>query len=281
MEKINIMINGLPGNVAMKMAWFAITDDRFNVIPFSLTGQEIEDKIITLDPINFELVRPDTRDKKITEIKAQFTSSITPFIAIDYTHPSAVNSNALFYTRNQIPFVMGTTGGDRKQLEQVVKNSSTPAVIAPNMAKQVVGFQAMMEYAAKTFPDLFEGYRLEVVESHQKGKADTSGTAKAMVGYFNQLGLNFDVNDIQMVRDPKVQEKEWKIPKEHLTGHGWHTYTLKAKDGSALFEFKHNINGRKIYVKGTFDAVLFLQEKLAEPAISQKLYTMIDVLNRK
>ncbi len=276
MKKINIMINGLPGNVAKTMVRSGITDNRFNVIPFSLTGQEIEDDIITIDHMRFELVKPDVRDEKITRIKSQFDS----FITIDYTHPTAVNSNALFYTQNQIPFVMGTTGGDREQLEQVVKKSSTPAVIAPNMAKQIVGFQAMMEYAANTFPDLFKGYTLEVAESHQNGKADTSGTAKAMVGYFNQLGANFDMNDIQMVRDPEVQEKEWKIPKAHLAGHGWHTYTLTAPDGSALFEFKHNINGRDIYVSGTFDAVIFLMEKLNEPDAPKKLYTMIDVLNR-
>ncbi len=276
MEKINIMINGLPGNVAKKMARFAISDDRFHVLAFSLTGQEIEEKTISIHQIEFELLKPDIRDNKIKQIKSRFAN----FIAIDYTHPTAVNSNAVFYTQNQIPFVMGTTGGDREQLEQLVKKSLTPAVIAPNMAKQIVGFQAMMEYAANTFPGLFNGYTLEVAESHQNGKADTSGTAKAMVAHFNKLGANFDVNDIQMVRDPKVQKKDWKIPQKHLTGHGWHTYTLKAKDGSALFEFKHNINGRDIYVNGTFDAVLFLMEKLGEPDNFKKLYTMIDVLNK-
>jgi 4-hydroxy-tetrahydrodipicolinate reductase len=176
---------------------------------------------------------------------------------------------------------MGTTGGDREQLEQVVKNASTPAVIAPNMAKQIVGFQAMIEYAADTFPDLFKGYSLEVIESHQNGKADTSGTAKAMVGYFNKLGPDFNVDDIKMIRDPKIQEQEMKIPKESLTGHGWHTYTLKSEDGSALFEFKHNINGRDIYVNGTFDAVMFLVKKLEESDNPKKLYSMIDVLNRE
>ena len=33
---------------------------------------------------------------------------------VDYTHPSAVNANAVFYARHHLPFVMGTTGGDRK-----------------------------------------------------------------------------------------------------------------------------------------------------------------------
>ena len=277
MEIINVMINGLPGNVAKIMAESAIDDKRFNVIPFSLTGQDIQEKTFNSGSMEFQLVKPDTRGAKIKQIVSEFN----PFISIDYTHPSAVNTNAEFYTRNALPFVMGTTGGDRDQLEQLVRNGSTLAVIAPNMAQQIVGFQAMMAYAAKTFPDLFKGYTLEVCESHQKGKADTSGTAKAVVTSFNQLGVNFDVNDIQMIRDPEIQEKEWHIPKEHLSGHGWHTYTLKAADGSALFEFKHNINGRDIYVSGTFDAVLFLNKKLSEKTPSKKLYTMIDVLTRK
>ena len=277
MEKINIMVNGLPGNVAKKMAGSAMMDNRFTVMPFSLTGQDIQDCTIKIDSLVFELIKPDERDKVIPRIKSEFKS----FITIDYTHPSAVNPNALFYTRHHLPFVMGTTGGDRQQLEQVVKNAAVPAVIAPNMAKQIVGFQAMMKYAADTFPGLFEGYTLEVSESHQQGKADTSGTARAMVEYFNRLGTHFDERDIHMIRDPAVQKNEWKIPREHLSGHGWHTYTLKAADGSALFEFRHNVNGRDIYVSGTFDAVVFLWKKLASPATPKKLYTMIDVLNRR
>jgi len=274
MEKIFIMINGLPGKVACTMAGAALADPRFTVLPLSLTGQDIPEETFTLDTTCFSLVKPDIRDKAIQEIQHQYPF----FIAIDYTHPSAVNENARFYARNHIPFVMGTTGGNREELEQTVNQASQPAVIAPNMAKQIVGFQAMMEYAAKTFPGLFAGYTLEVKESHQQSKADTSGTAKAMVGYFNALGLDFKPEDIQQIRDPMIQEKQWGIPREHLSGHGWHTYTLRAQDGSSLFEFKHNINGREIYVSGTFDAVVFLKSKLGKKG--KQLYTMIDVLNQ-
>ncbi len=48
-----------------------------------------------------------------------------------------------------------------------------------------------------------------------------------------------------------------------------------------MFEFKHNVNGRDIYVNGTFDAVMFLVQKLEESDSTKKLYTMIDVLNRE
>ncbi len=275
MRTIPLMVNGLPGNLAKTIAAAAVGDPRFTLIPYSLTGPDIETDAVTIGEINIQLLKPDARETRIKQVQTAHPG----LIAVDYTHPEAVNANATFYTAHHIPFVMGTTGGDREKLAADVKGAATPAVIAPNMAKQIVGFQAMMEYAAKTFPDLFKGYRLTVRESHQAGKADTSGTAKAIVSCFNTLGLDFKVSDIEQVRDPYVQENEWNIPKAHLDGHGWHTYTLEADDGASFFEFTHNINGRDIYVSGTFDAVVFLDSLPADE--TQRFFTMIDVMTRE
>jgi 4-hydroxy-tetrahydrodipicolinate reductase len=172
---------------------------------------------------------------------------------------------------------MGTTGGDRSKLEKTIVSSSIAAVVAPNMAKQIVGFQAMMEYAANTFSDLFKGYSLEIKESHQEGKADTSGTARAMVGYFNNLGILFSENEIIRIRDPEVQKTTWGIPEQYLGGHGWHTYALVSEDKTVRFELTHNVNGREVYAKGTLDALLYLSEKIKAGARGE-MFTMIDVL---
>ncbi len=283
MEKIKIMINGIPGNVATTIAKHIIkkniiNNTEFELIPFSLTGMDIEHTTQTIGDTEITLIKPDQRDEEIKKIKNSFHN----FISIDFTHPSAVNSNAQFYIKNSLPFVMGTTGGDREKLKQNVLAGEIPAVIAPNMAKQIVGFQAMMEYAANTFPDLFKGYNLKIEESHQKGKADTSGTAKAMVKYFNRLGIPFSEKDIIKERDPERQKNIWKIPEEYLSGHGWHTYTLVSDDKTVKFEFKHNINGRDIYVNGTMDGVIFLNNKLNDKTSENygkgRVYTMIDVL---
>lgn len=48
-----------------------------------------------------------------------------------------------------------------------------------------------MQMMADQFPGAFAGYKLEVQESHQRSKVDTSGTAKAIVGSFRQLGIHF------------------------------------------------------------------------------------------
>lgn len=48
--------------------------------------------------------------------------------------------NAVFYGANKVPFVMGTTGGDREKLLADTEASGTYAVIAPQMGKQVTPF---------------------------------------------------------------------------------------------------------------------------------------------
>ena len=273
MDSIKVMVNGLPGNVAVNLTRHILADDRFTAVPFSLTGPEITAADHTIDTTRIQLIRPQDQDSAIAAIKAEYGD----FISVDFTHPSAVNPNAEFYCRQALPFVMGTTGGDREHLAATVRSSSISAVIAPNMAKQIVGFQAMMEYAATTFPGLFCDYSMTVRESHQQGKADTSGTARAIIRNFNQLGIDLSEGDIQMERNPEIQRSAWKIPEEHIGGHGWHTYTLTSPDKTVCFEFTHNVNGRDIYALGTMDAINFLYQQVTAGS-KGTVFTMIDVL---
>jgi len=273
MNKIKIMVNGLPGNMASNVVRHALADGRFELIAQSLTGPEITQTETIVDSVSFSLILPKDRDQAISAIKEKEGS----FLNVDFSLPPAVNSNAEFYCKHELPFVMGTTGGDRQLLEDTILASSISAVIAPNMAKQIVGFQAMMEYAAKTFPDLFKGYSLEIKESHQKGKADTSGTAKAMVRYFNSLGLAFAEEEITKERDPETQKNVLGIPEKYLSGHGWHTYSLDSNDKTVHFEFTHNVNGRDVYAMGTLDALIYLAKKVKQGS-KGKVFSMIDVL---
>ena len=196
---------------------------------------------------------------------------------MDFTAPAAVNGNAELYCRYGIPFVMGTTGGDRDLLKRTVESSKICAVIALNMAQQIVVFQAMMEFAAQNFPDSFRGYRLVIAESHQQGKKDTSGTAKAMVQYFNALGISFTTDQIIMERNPLIQEVVWGVPRERLGGHAHHCYTLLSENGTVLFQFRHNVNGRNIYIPGVLRAIRFLDKKVQGRA-QGIAFSMIDVL---
>lgn len=58
----------------------------------------------------------------------------------------------------------------------------------------------------------FKGYKLTVTESHQSSKVDTSGTAKAIVESFNELGCAFDISEVELVRDVPTQVGRMGVP---------------------------------------------------------------------
>jgi 4-hydroxy-tetrahydrodipicolinate reductase len=252
------------------------------VSPLALTGPNMPSSVEVQEGsqvAKIHLLAPGAASEaELAKYLAQAKASGRTVIAIDFTHPSAVNPNSELYCRLGLPFVMGTTGGDRERLMQVVKDSALYALIAPNMCKQIVAFQATMESMAHNYPGSFGGYSLKVVESHQKEKADTSGTAKKMVEYFNALkgGEAVQEKDIVMLRQADKQ-LAFGVPAEALPGHAWHTYTLTSSDGSVIFEFKHNVCGRSTYAEGVVDAVRFLAKQIADRT-DKKLFDMIDVL---
>lgn len=201
-------------------------------------------------------------------------------VVVDFSHPSVRLRNAENFVRTGIPFVMGTTGNDANEIRNLIEQSNIPAVLAPNMAKPIVGFQALMEMGAKEFPNLFKEWTLEIIESHQESKADTSGTAKAMVSYFNGMGVKktdggeFGEEDIVKIREPEVQVHCPGVPVDYLDGHGYHTYQLTSPNGKVRFRFEHNVNGRDIYGDGVYSAIKFVLNE----GTPGTLYSMIDVL---
>jgi 4-hydroxy-tetrahydrodipicolinate reductase len=280
---VHVMVNGMPGPMATAAAEACLRKG-LNLAPTAMTGPDVEPMIITVfDSISSRYkdvklipsTQPDELKAAIEGLKASVGEK--NLLAIDYTHPSAVNGNALFYVENKLPFVMGTTGGDREKLLADVEAANHFAVIAPNMAKQIVAMQAALEDLATKYPGAFGGYKLACRESHQRTKADTSGTAKAVIDSLTKLSDDdFTYDDIEMIRDDQ-EAIGFGVPENALKGHAFHTYTLTSSDGSTQFQLQHNVAGRTIYAEGTADAVKFLAKKVQTES-QGKVYTMINVL---
>ena len=280
---IHVMVNGMPGPMATAAAEACLRKG-MKLTPVAMTGPDIDPMtIVVFDPVSEKSA--EVRLIPSTE-KEELSSSVEGLkvscgeknvLAIDYTHPSAVNSNANFYVAQNLPFVMGTTGGDREKLMEDVNDAEHFAVIAPNMAKQIVAMQAALEDLAKKFPGSFASYKMVCRESHQKTKADTSGTAKAVIDSLKQLSDDeFTYEDIEMIRDDQGAI-DFGVPEIAMNGHAFHRYTLTSFDGTTQFALEHNVAGRTIYAEGTADAVKFLAGRLQEES-KGKVYSMIDVL---
>ena len=272
-DVVTVMVNGVSGKMGHATACAVVRREGFELAPYALTKRAGA----TTEVLGVEVTGVDVSVEDAGEVLERAKREYPGLVVVDYTLPESVNANAELYVKHGVPFVMGTTGGDREKMLAEVKASGNYAVIAPQMGKQVVAFQAAMKLMAEQFPNAFEGYTLTVTESHQSSKKDTSGTAKAIVASFNDLGCGFDIKDIELVRDVESQTGKMGVPEEHLLGHAFHTYRLTSPDGTTSFEFQHNVCGRNIYAEGTVDAVGFLKRKIASKD-PKTLYDMIDVL---
>ena len=272
---IPIMVNDLTGKMGRAVADAVVArgSDACVLVPVAFSGDAKDPVDVSGVVVEVKSIRDDP-GAVLESLKTEYPG----LVVVDYTLPAAVNANADLYVAHGVPFVMGTTGGDRDKLLADVAAAGHHAVIAPQMGKQVVAFQAAMRLMAENFPGAFKGYTLTVTESHQASKVDTSGTAKAIVQSFNDLGCDFDIADAELVRDVPTQLGRMGVPEEHLLGHAYHTYRLVSPDGSVSFEFQHNVCGRSIYAEGTVDAAAFLAAKVAEGKGEKTVYDMIDVL---
>jgi 4-hydroxy-tetrahydrodipicolinate reductase len=66
MNRIKLMVNGLPGNMATNVVKHALKDNRFELIPQSLTGPEITDTETTVESTTFSLIQPQDREQGVT-----------------------------------------------------------------------------------------------------------------------------------------------------------------------------------------------------------------------
>ncbi|KAJ8755249.1 hypothetical protein K2173_019047 [Erythroxylum novogranatense] len=269
---IPIMVNSCSGKMG-KAVIKAADSAGLQILPFSFGSEEESGHVVEVCGKEIQIHGPKEREGILTSVLSDHPN----LIVVDYTVPSAVNGNAELYCKVGVPFVMGTTGGDRNQLYKTVEDSKVYAVISPQMGKQVVAFLAAMEIMAEQFPGAFSGYSMQVMESHQAGKLDISGTAKAVISCFQKLGVSFDVEQAKMIRDPRQQIEMVGVPEEHLSGHAFHMYHLTSPDETVTLEFQHNVCGRSIYAEGTVDAVIFLAKKIQMKA-DKRIYNMIDVL---
>ncbi|KAD7117709.1 hypothetical protein E3N88_04977 [Mikania micrantha] len=267
-----IMVNSCMGKMGQAVIEAGISAG-LHIVPASFGIQSDAGKTIQVGGKDIQVHGPSDRETILTSLVEEYPN----MIVVDFTVPNAVNDNAELYCKSGVPFVMGTTGGDRDLLYKTVEEAKLYAVISPQMGKQVVAFLAAMEIMAKQFPGAFSGYKLQVMESHQATKLDASGTAKAVISCFQKLGVSFDLDQIQLIRDPKQQIEMVGVPEEHLNGHAFHMYNLTSPDGTVSFEFQHNVCGRSIYAEGAIDAALFLAKKIQSKA-DKKIYDMIDVL---
>ncbi|MEE9139844.1 MAG: 4-hydroxy-tetrahydrodipicolinate reductase [Alphaproteobacteria bacterium] len=192
---------------------------------------------------------------------------------IDFTTPKATVAHADLAAQARAIHVIGTTGLDEAQEEELKKAARhTVLVRAANMSLGVNLLMALVEQVARALDDSFD---VEIVEMHHRAKVDApSGTALGL-GRAAAKGRGAELDDVAVrARDGHTGARpEGAIGFATLRGGdvvGDHT-VIFAGDGERV-ELTHKAGSRRIYARGAVRAALWAQGR------PPGLYGMRDVL---
>ena len=177
-------------------------------------------------------------------------------VAIDFTSPDAVMTNASALARCGVNLVVGTTGWARHEpeLRQVVAATGVGIVVAPNFSTGVVLFEAVVAHAAKLFAPQTD-FSAFLHEAHHAAKKDApSGTALMLKRAMDRAGYARPI-DVASTR----------------AGHIPGTHTVGFEGPAESIALSHTARDRSAFARGALVAARWVKGK-------RGWFTMRDVL---
>ena len=167
-----------------------------------------------------------------------------------------VDSIAEFCARTTSALVELATGSTLEGAK-----STFPLVLCPNTNILMLKFMSMLERSGS----MFTGYKIRVIESHQAAKTSVPGTAVQMAA-----SLGVSTSEISSVRQPSQQEKELKIPHEHLARHAFHR--IDVQDGPCTISMETRVYGDSPYASGVQKII----EAISQRELQPRIYSIIE-----
>lgn len=194
-------------------------------------------------------------------------------VLVDFTSPDGCLEHARFVAERNMAMVIGTTGFDADQmneLKQILSNS--PVIMAANYS---VGVNLALNLIKQAATVLGTDYDAEIFEAHHKHKVDApSGTALAM-GNALAAGREVDLNDVSVRSRDGITgaREEGTIGFSVVRGGnivGEHKAMFIADE--ECISINHSASDRMVFAKGALRAADWLSGQ------SQGWYDMQDVL---
>jgi 4-hydroxy-tetrahydrodipicolinate reductase len=192
---------------------------------------------------------------------------------IDFTTPEATAAHAALAAQARAVHVVGTTGLNQAQEEELTKAARHTALVrAPNMSVGVNLLLVLVEQVARALDESFD---VEIVEMHHRGKVDApSGTALTLGRAAAQArGAELDEVAVRTRDGHTGVRPKGAIGFATLRGGdvvGEHT-VIFAGAGERL-ELTHKAASRRIFARGAVRAALWARGR------PPGLYSMRDVL---
>ncbi len=205
---------------------------------------------------------------------SEILTSTGKCVVIDFTAPEASVNVAQKCAQNKAGAVIGTTGLNPDQLDQLEKLAlETPIFWAPNMS---VGINVLLRLMPQLLDLLGNRYDLEIMEIHHRFKKDApSGTALKLAQVLAaSKGLSLENHGVFSRKGIIGEREDNDIGVQTLRGGdvvGDHTvYFLGPGE---RIEVTHRAHSRETFAQGAIRAAKWLDGK--NPG---RLYTMADML---
>lgn len=223
-------------------------------------------------------------------------------LIIDFTNPNSVNDNITKYDNLDLDFIVGTTGVDERLKK--ITGSKNIRLIDSNMALPIVDlFQVFEQIATEKY-----FCSLSIIESHQKGKEDPSGTAIKALNlfrdklYIEPLDLSkynkerySDLGPIRCIRNsrnhhamhkylfigPLPEDKknfllEWK--EKWSAKYDKDYFSCDAFSNQDFLVVYHKVYDKRIYLDGIYEAIRFIEKLKEKSETLHNTYSMSNLL---
>ena len=217
----------------------------------------------------FDLLGSGEREFPVFSSPAQFSAGADA--AIDFSHPSALDSLLSWALERRVALVLATTGYTPEQLAQIDDAArSIPIFRSANMS---LGINVLMDLVRRTAAILGESYDVEIVERHHRRKVDAPSGTALMLAQAAAEGLPYAPEyayERQSVRRPRGDHEIGISSVRGGTIVGEHEVLFAGRD--EVIELRHSAQSREVFANGAVRAAKFLAGK------APGLYSMADLV---
>ncbi len=228
-------------------------------------GQAIFKKISNVE--GFEVTEGHVFEQNAPALREQypqinFFSSINQSkncdIVVDFSHHSLTNGIIDFCVENKKALVIGTTGLSEELEKKLVESSKIiPIFKSSNMSAGVFVMLNLVKQASK----MLDGWDVEIIEKHHKGKKDApSGTAFMIAQEVTDIRKDAELVFGRNPASPMRSAQEIGI--HAIRGGGAAgEHEIEFYNGSEVIKITHEAYSRESFVDGAVKATVFLATK--------------------
>lgn len=181
-----------------------------------------------------------------------------PEVIIDFSTPEALMSILPEVKERKIPLIVGTTGCNEEQLNQLREVSKTsPVMYSTNYS---IGVNVLFELARLGAQRLREISEVEVVEKHHRYKKDSPSGTAVTIGEIVAEEFGSTLPELQMNgRSGNENERKNEIGFHAVRGGNIvGDHSLQFILDNEIVEIRHEALNRKIFADGAVSAIPFM-----------------------